>query len=122
MPGVVKVKLNVAPVAIGFEVPESKDLPSSLVTVWPTEVLFFQVTVVPALMVNVAGLKANEPVLSVMIMTVCALPDCVAVEAGVLVVPVVGVTTVVGVVAELEVVVPPPQAASSTSALNASRE
>ena len=75
MPAVVKVKLKVAPVAIGFEVPESKDLPSSLVTVWPTEVLFFQVTVVPALMVKVAGLKANEPLLSVMIMTVCALPD-----------------------------------------------
>ena len=75
MPGVVKVKLNVAPVAIGFAVPESKELPSSLVTVWPTEVLFFQVTVVPALMVKVAGLKANEPLLSVMIKTVCALPD-----------------------------------------------
>ena len=51
-----------------------------------------------------------------------------AVVAGVLVVPVVGVagvvgvTTVVGVVAELVVAVPPPQAARSTSALNASRE
>jgi hypothetical protein len=51
----------------------------------------------------------------------------VAVVAGVLVVPVVGVAGVVavtadvGVVAEF-VVVPPPQAAKSTSALKASRE
>ena len=76
MPAVLKVKLNV-PVcaAIGFEVPELKDFPSSLVTVCGAAVVFFQVTVVPILMVNVAGLKANEPLLSVMIMTVWPLPD-----------------------------------------------
>ena len=108
--------------------PESNDLPSSLVTVCATAVVFFQVTVVPALMVNVAGLKANEPLLSVMIMTVWALPDCVAVVVGVLVVPVVGVggvvavAAVVGVVPELVAVVSPPQAARSTSALRATKE
>ena len=70
VPGVVKVKLNVPLcAAIGFVIPESKDLPSSLVTVCPTAVVFFQVTVVPALIVKVAGLKANEPLLSVMIIT-----------------------------------------------------
>ena len=58
---------------MGFEVPESKDLPSSLVTVCEAAVVFFQVTVVPALIVSVAGLKANEPLLSVMIITVWAL-------------------------------------------------
>jgi hypothetical protein len=52
----------------------------------------------------------------------------VAVVAGVLVVPVVGVSGVValatrvGVVEELVAVVPPPQAASITSALRATRE
>ena len=71
VPALVKVKLNVPLwAAIGFVMPESKDLPSSLVTVCPTVVVFFQVTVVPALIVNVAGLKANEPLLSVVIMTV----------------------------------------------------
>ena len=75
VPGVVKVKLNIPPWAvIGFAIPESKDLPSSLVTVCAIAVVFFQVTVVPAFIVNVAGLKANEPLLSVMIMTVWALP------------------------------------------------
>ena len=70
VPALVKVKLNVPLcAAIGFEVPESKDFPSSLVTVCATAVVFFHVTVVPALIVNVAGLKANEPLLSVMIIT-----------------------------------------------------
>ena len=59
---------------MGFEVPELKVFPSSLVTVWGAAVVFFQVTVVPALIVNVAGLKANEPLLSVMIITVLPLP------------------------------------------------
>ena len=50
-----------------------------------------------------------------------------AVVAGVLVVPVVGVAGVVGVTADVGVVaefvvVPPPQAAKSASALKASRE
>ena len=70
-----KVKLNVPPDAIGFAVPESKELPSSLVTVCGAAVVFFQVTVVFALMVKVAGLKAKEPLLPVTIMTVCVLPD-----------------------------------------------
>ena len=75
VPAVLKVKLNVPLCAIiGFEVPESNDFPSSLVTVSAAAVVFFQVTVVPALIVKVAGLKANEPLLSVMIMTVWALP------------------------------------------------
>ena len=69
------MKLNVPLcAAIGFAVPESKDLPSSLVTVWGTAVVFFQVTVVPALIVRLAGLKAKVPLLFVMIITDCALP------------------------------------------------
>ena len=75
---------------------------------WDAPVVFFQVTVVPALIVKVAGLNAKEPLLSVMIMTVWALP------AGVLVVPVVGV---VPVLVELS-----PQAARSTSAISATRQ
>ena len=75
MPGVAKVKLKVPLCATtGFAIPESKDLPSSLVIVCGAAVVFFQVTVVPALIVNVAGLKANEPLLSVIIMTVWTLP------------------------------------------------
>ena len=70
----VKVKLNVPSWTIGFEVPESKDFPSSLVTVCEAVVVFFHVTAVPALIVKVAGLKAKEPLLSVMIITVWALP------------------------------------------------
>ena len=74
VPAVVKVKLNVPLcAAIGFAIPESKDFPSSLVTVCETAVVFFQLTVVPALIVKVAGLKAKEPLLSVMIMTDWAL-------------------------------------------------
>ena len=97
-------------------------------TVWGTAVVFFQITVVPALMVKVAGLKAKEPLLSVMIMTVFVLPDGVTLVAGVLVVPAVGVAGVVavaaavGVVAELVLVLPPPHAARSTSALRAISE
>ena len=54
MPGAGKVKLNVEPGS-------SDPLPNSavrLVTVWFTASLFVQVTVVPALIVIVAGLKA----------------------------------------------------------------
>ena len=80
----------------------------------------------PALIVKVAGLKAKEPLLSVMIMTVWALPACVAVAVGVLVVPVVGVAAgvlVVPVVGVVPVLVElPPQAARSTSALSATRQ
>src|SRR6266702_7420819 len=112
VPAVAKVKLNVPLcAAIGFAIPESKDFPSSLVTVCATAVVFFHVTVVPALTVKVAGLKAKEPLLSVMIMTDWALPACVAVAVGVLVVG------VVPVFVEL-----PPQAARSTSVLSATRQ
>ena len=45
--------------------PELKDLPSSLVTVWGAWVILVQVTFVPTLMVSVAGLKAKLPLLSV---------------------------------------------------------
>lgn len=51
-------------------IPESNDLPSSLVTVCDTAVVFFQVTVVPTLIVKVAGLNAKEPALFVVIITV----------------------------------------------------
>jgi hypothetical protein len=82
---------------------------------------------VPTLIVNVAGLKAKEPLLSVVIMTVWALPAWVAVAVGVLVVPVVGVAAVVLVVpvvgvVPVPVVDPPPQAARSTSTLSVTRQ
>ena len=51
-------------------VPLSNVFPSSLVIVWGADVIFFQVTVVPALIVNVTGLKAKLPSLLVMIVTV----------------------------------------------------
>jgi hypothetical protein len=105
------VKVNV-PVwaATGFEVPESNALPpSSLVTVWATDVTFFQVTVVPALIVMVAGLKVKVPLLSVVIMTTGALFAWVGGAAG-----------VVAVVPDPVPVEPPPQAARSTSALSTS--
>jgi hypothetical protein len=75
VPAVVKVKLYVPLFAkIGVEIPESKDFPSSLVTVCAASLVFFHVTVVPTLIVKVAGLKAKEPLLSVVIMTIWALP------------------------------------------------
>src|SRR5260221_1876146 len=54
---------------MGWEMPESKDLPSSLVTVWPACVMLVQVTFVPTLTVSVAGLKAKLPLLSVVMGT-----------------------------------------------------
>jgi len=107
---------------MGLEMPESKLLPSSLVTVWPAWVIFVQVTVVPTLMVSVAGLKAKLPLLSVVMVTAWLLPAGV-VAVGVVpvgVVPV-GVVPVAGVGVEPEPVVVPPQAAKRTSALSASR-
>ena len=59
--------------------PESKDLPSSLVTVWPVWVILVQVTFVPTLMVSVAGLKAKLPLLSVVMVTAWPLLAVVAV-------------------------------------------
>jgi len=103
---------------MGLEMPESNDLPSSLVTVCGALVILVHVTVVPTLMVMAAGLNAK--VLLDMIETAIVLPDGAVV--GVL--PdgaVVGVVPpAVGVVPVL-VVPPPPQAASSTSAANASK-
>src|SRR6266699_589863 len=64
---------------MGLEMPESKDLPSSLVTVWPVWVILVQVTIVPTLMVSVAGLKAKLPLLSVVMVTAWPLLAVVAV-------------------------------------------
>ncbi len=106
---------------MGLEMPESKDLPSSLVTVWPVWVILVQVTFVPTLMVSVAGLKAKLPLLSVVIVTAWPLLAVVAVGVVPAVVAV-GVVHVaaVGVEPELEVV-PPPHAAKRISALSVSR-
>ncbi len=94
---------------MGLEMPESKDLPSSLVTI------------VPTLIVSVAGLKAKLPLLSVVMVTAWPLLAVVAVGVVPAVVAV-GVFPVaaVGVTPEPEVV-PPPQAAKRTSALSTSR-
>ena len=95
--------------------PESKDLPSSLVTVCGAAVILVQVTVVPTLMVIVAGLKAKLPLLSVVMVTAIALPDVVGVVAlvvGVLPVAAVGVVPVPEPLS-------PPHAASRTSAARA---
>ena len=113
----VKVKLNVPPLAaMGVLMPESNVEPSSLVTVWGTLVLLVQVTVVPTLMVMVAGLNAKEP--PVVIETAIAGPDDVAVAAGVL-----PPGAVVGVGVEPLPVDPlvPLQATITSMAANASR-
>jgi hypothetical protein len=55
-------------------VPLSKVVPSSLVIVWGTADIFFQITVVPTLIVNVAGLKTKLPLLWVVISTTCVEP------------------------------------------------
>ena len=110
----VKVKLNVPPLAaMGVLMPESNVVLSSLVTVWGTLVVFVQVTVVPTLMVMVAGLNAKEPV--VVIETAIAVPDDVAVAVGVL-----PTGAVVGVGVEPPPV-DPPQAAITIMAASASR-
>lgn len=101
---------------MGLEMPESKDLPSSLVTVWPVWVILVQVTVVPTLMVSVAGLKAKLPLLSVVIVT--AWPLLAAVVAVGVVLAVVAIA--VGVEPELDEVLPP-HAAKRTSVPSASR-
>lgn len=95
---------------MGLLMPESNDLPSSLVTVWPVPVVFFHTTAVPALIVNEVGLKAKVPLLSVIIMTVCVEPPVPVVAAGVGVLPLL-----------VPEVLPPPQAAKSTSAASAAR-
>ena len=101
--------------------PESKDLLSSLVTVWPVWVILVQVTFVPTLMVSVVGLKAKLPLLSVVMMTAWPLLAVVAVGVVPAVVAV-GVVPVAGVGVEPEPEgAPPPQAAKRTSAPSASR-
>src|SRR5260370_15005508 len=96
---------------MGLERPESKDLPSSLVTVWGAGVVLLHVTVVPTLMVSVAGLKAKPLLLLLVMVTIWPLPAVVAV----------GVVPVAGVGVEPEPEGVPPQAAKRTSAPSASR-
>ena len=64
---------------MGLAVPESNVFPSLLVTVWGATVVFFHMTVVPAGIVSVAGLKAKLPLLSVVIVTVIVGPLIAAV-------------------------------------------
>ena len=97
--------------------PESKVVPSSLVTVWGALVVLVQVMVVPTLMVMVAGLNAKVPLL--VIETAIAGPDDVAVAVGAEV-GVLPAGAVVGVGVEPPPV-DPPQAASTIMAANASR-
>ncbi len=112
----VNVKLKVLP---GERNPESK-APWSAVTVWVTESLFVQVTLVPVFTVSAAGLKAK-------FMIVTLLPEMagVVVDAvvGVLVGAVVGVFVgaAVGAGVDVVVVVLPPQAARNRSRPAASR-
>src|ERR1700682_1251711 len=78
VPALVKVKLNVSLFAeMGVLMPESNVVPSSLVTVCGAPVVLVQVTVVPTLMVMLAGLNAKVPLL--VIETAMAEPDGVAV-------------------------------------------
>jgi hypothetical protein len=44
------------------------------VIVWGADDIFFQITVVPILIVNVAGLKTKLPLLLVVISTTCVEP------------------------------------------------
>ena len=99
-------------------VPLSNVVPSSLVTVWGAAETFFQITVVPTLIVSVVGLKAKLPSPLVMIIMICIEPAtgvCRTAVGGIAVG--VGAATVVvgGVVGSAVTVLPPPQAASSTS-------
>ena len=86
--------------------PESKDLPSSLVTVEPT------------LMMSVVGLKAKLPLLSLVMVTAWPLLAAVVAVGVVPAVVAVGVVPVAGVgVEEPEPEgAPPPKAAKRTSA------
>ena len=109
-------------------VPLSVVVPSSVVTVWGAEDIFFQTMVVPALMVSVVGLKPKLPLLMLVISTVCVAPEtvvvvaagCVVVGVGdglVFVVPVVGLgAATVGAAAAFVLGVLLPHALSSTNA------
>jgi hypothetical protein len=72
---------------MGLAVPESNVFPSSLVTVWGAAVIFFHMTVVPTGMVNMAGLKAKLPLLSVVMVTVIVEPLMAAVVVDVVLPP-----------------------------------
>ncbi len=112
----VNVKLKVLP---GERNPESK-APWSAVTVWVTESLFVQVTLVPVFTVSVAGLKVKFRIVTLLPLLADVLVDAVV---GVLVGAVVGVFVgaAVGIGVDAVVVEPPPQAARSTSRPAASR-
>ena len=82
------MKLNVPPCGLmGLAVPESNVFPSSLVTVWGAVVIFFHMTVVPTGMVNLAGLKAKLPLLSVVMVTAIVGPLIAAVVVDVVLPP-----------------------------------
>lgn len=68
VPAVVNLKLKVPPTST---FPLSNVEPLSLVTVWGADDAFFQVTVVPALIVSIVGLKPKLPLLPSVIITVC---------------------------------------------------
>jgi len=133
----VNLKLNVPPCGLtGLAVPESNVLPSSLVTVWGATVIFFHMTVVPTGMVNLPGLKAKLPLLSVVMVTVIvgSLMAVVAVDVvlpslpypcpyALVVVDVVPANVfVLAVSAAVDPVLVLPQAASRTTAPSASRQ
>src|SRR5215471_1367402 len=82
--------------------PLSNVCPSSLVTVCGTDDMFFQITVVPTLIVNVEGLKPKLPWLSFTIISMCVEPGAGVWVGGAKVGVGVGVgacTTVVGATA-----------------------
>ena len=123
MPAFVNVNWYVPPcAAIGLAVPESNDVPSSLVTVWGAPVIFVQTTVVPTGIVSDAGLKVKVPLLLVVMVTVFdGLVGALVAVGGV-----VGAVVATGVgVFELLVLVgvlEPPQAATIKRTPSISRE
>lgn len=112
--------------AIGLAVPESNEVPLSLVAVWGALVIFFQTTVVPTGMVSDAGLKAKEPLLSVVMVTVFVAPVGAVVAVGaagaVVAVGAAGAVVAVGLFALPVVPLEPPQAAKKKRTPTISRE
>ena len=112
MPAFLNVNLNVPPTAT---LPLSKVCPSSLVTVCGTDDTFFQITVVPALIVNIEGLKPKLPLLPFVIINIWVEPGAGACVAGVKVGVGIGVAacaTVVGAAAPALVVALPQEASN----------
>ena len=72
MPAFLNVNRKVPPTAT---LPLSNVCPSSLVTVCGTDDTFFHITVVPALIVSVEGLKPKLPLLSFTIISICVKPE-----------------------------------------------